>query len=167
MKLLMQDMLDKLTGEIEELLQLLKIKVSVDHVGHLLQLLLMKAIKFNLEVNLNKFHSVNNNLLIVLQLNHMETKVVMEDMELEHWNILKILDRLQLLPILIKQLPQLVNLQVDIIEFMELPKLQDAQIWINCSKEDLWLLELMLLIGILINKVFLTLVIPNLIMLYF
>jgi hypothetical protein len=45
-------MLEKLTGELRELLLLLRIKENVGHAGLLLQLLLMKPIKFNLEINL-------------------------------------------------------------------------------------------------------------------
>lgn len=51
-KRLMLAMLEKLTGELRELLLLLRIKENVGHAGLLLQLLLMKPIKFNLEINL-------------------------------------------------------------------------------------------------------------------
>ena len=80
-KRLMLAMLEKLIGELRELLLLLRIKENVGHAGLLLQLLLMKPIKFNLEINLKTLFWVNNNLLIVQLLNPMETQVAMEAME--------------------------------------------------------------------------------------
>lgn len=46
----MLDLLDKSIGEQEELLLLLKIKGNVDHVGLLLQLLLINLIKFKTDI---------------------------------------------------------------------------------------------------------------------
>lgn len=83
----MQAMPDKSIGELKILLPQLKTKVSVDHAGHLLPLLLMKPIKFSSRINLRILCSVNNNLLTALLPSPMETQDAMEDMEFELLNI--------------------------------------------------------------------------------
>lgn len=97
----------------------------------------------------------------------MAMKDVMVVMELELLNILKISDKLQelLIPMLLPPTPA--KLQEETTEFMELLKSLDALKLKTLSKEDLWLLELMLLTGTLTNLVSLTTVILKLTMLSF
>ena len=118
----MQDILGKLIGgqKISSLIS--KIKEHVDHAGLLLPLLLIKLIKFNSVANLEISISVNNNLLIVLLLNHMLITDAMEAMLLELLNISRIMGKPLKKIILIRQLTKTAAIQLELIVFLVLLK---------------------------------------------
>ena len=118
---LTQDLLDKLIGEPEELLPQLKTKVNADHVGLLLLQLPTNRIKFKLDTRPTKLIWANSNWSIAQQYLHMEIKDVMEDMELERSNILKISDRPPKMPILTRLLIKHALLEMDNLRPMESP----------------------------------------------
>ena len=150
----MQASLLQLTGELKELSPQLRIKANVVHAGHLLPQLPMSHIKFNLKVNPLKLIYLNNNQLIAQVLNLMEILAAMEVMELELFNILKILDKLLVPAILMQLLLTHARPLEETIISMELLKLQAAHKFKKLFKEDQWQLELMLLTGISTNQVF-------------
>lgn len=142
-----KDSLLRLTGELKELLLLLKIKDNVVLAGLLVLLLLMKVIKFNSKINLILSISVSNNSLTALTSLLMRITVAMEDTELELWSTSRISDKQLLLTIHILLRMEHALFKEDHSDLSVLLRGTDVMKLKKSSSEDPWLLELMLVTG--------------------
>jgi hypothetical protein len=142
-----KDSLLRSTGELKELLLLLKTKDNVVLAGLLVLLLLMKVIKFNSKINLILSISVSNNSLTALTFLPMRITVAMEDTELELWSTSRTLDKQLLLTIHILLRMEHVLFKEDHLDLSALLRDTDVMKLKKSSSEDPWLLELMLVTG--------------------